>query len=90
MWSADFFYFLFTNNFHKSRQFAHYFSAQFMGRIEGSKARLMHNWRGLNIMILLAPRYQGHSLLGQCYEFCLHATIYATHSNTASYVYYYF
>jgi hypothetical protein len=30
---------------------------------------IMHGWRAMNDMHLLAPRYQGHSLSVQCYDF---------------------
>ena len=37
---------------------------------------LMHDWRAMNVTVHLAPRYQGHSLSVQCYEFCLHTILF--------------
>ena len=37
---------------------------------------LMHDWRAMTVKLLLAPRYQGHSLSVQCYKFFLHAFIF--------------
>ena len=37
---------------------------------------IMHDWRAMTVTVHLAPRYQGHSLLIQCYEFYLHALLF--------------
>ena len=35
----------------------------------------MHGWRAMDVMVHLAPIYQGHSVSVQCYEFGLHAIL---------------
>ena len=37
---------------------------------------IMHDWRAVTKTVHLAPRYQGHSLSVQCYEFYLHAILF--------------
>jgi hypothetical protein len=36
----------------------------------------MYDWRAVTKTVHLAPRYQGHSLSVQCYEFYLHAILF--------------
>ena len=38
--------------------------------------KLVHEWRDVNVKLLLAPRYQGHSSSVQYYECCLHVIIF--------------
>ena len=38
--------------------------------------KFMHDWRAVTKTVYLAPRYQGHSLSVQSYEFYLHAIIF--------------
>ena len=40
----------------------------------------MHDWRAVTNTVHLAPRYQGHSLSFQCYDFCLHTILFFCNS----------
>ena len=44
---------------------------QFWQYLLGSFFPIMHDWEAVEPTICLAPRYHGHSLLAQNYDFCL-------------------
>ena len=49
---------------------------QFFQKFMSFSFHLMHGWRAMDLMVHLAPRYQGHSLSVQCYEIYLHAILF--------------